>query len=474
MHLSASYVVVFLAFTLPFTLQAQSRCKSDNGVRVCTNLENQIVRVDHLLEDGRVEKRELYNPRTQLLKKTIYPRYAQDSRYSADWIEAFKVENARGQVIRSFDNKSFENCQGQIAKRHKLLVAEAYGIDLTHRMLRGKIAKAKSSDSVRTGSCQGFYVNSHDEVLPHAVGRAFNEDGFLDIDHATMVSTMALNKIENATLFPASGDLKSASFYQSMSEVIQERHIGLVNMSFSFMPKRYPHLTRRQAFSEAKKALTQVIYDNPKTLFVAASGNGKFGGLNYDAVNLTRLVHYPSGIRGKNLFSVGAINSSTIKIDKLSDYKMANFSNYSNRHVDILAPGVGMEAGQVGGGVAPVSGTSFASPYILNQVMKLSNIASHLSYLKIKELMMKTVYIPNIKKTVRYGLNWREKYTQNQKEKAEWFPVRSGGIYHPKRALRVAKKLAESPGMSLDQAVEMEFDAEEFLWRSRMWQRRGI
>lgn len=52
--------------------------------------------------------------------------------------------------------------------------------------------------------------------------------------------------------------------------------------------------------------------------------------------------------------------------------------------------------------------------------------------------------------------------------------MRSGGIYHPERAMRVAKRLATSPELSLDQALEKEFDAEEFMWRSRMWQRRGM
>jgi hypothetical protein len=474
MRLSIKEIVGVLFLLLSFASLAGQRCQTEDKTRVCTNSENQIVSVDKLGEEGRVIKRMLFMPQTKQLMRTIYPRYAERSLHSPDWPEAFRVEDAQGRVIRSFDNLNFENCQGARPRKHKLLVAEVFGIDLTHAALKNKIAAASIDDFVQTGTCHGFFISPQDELLAHAVGKDFHDGDFLDIDHGTMVSTVALEGIEDATLYPASGNLQSSTFYEHMSDVIQRNEVGLVNMSFSFTKIRSPNLNWRSNFGEAKLALTQLIIENPQALFVAASGNGQFGGFNYDAVNLTRSIHFPSGIGAENLFSVGAINSSEIEISKLSEYRMAKFSNYSIRHVDILAPGVGVETGRVGGGHAPASGTSFASPYIINQVMKLSSLAPHLNYIKIKELMMKTVYIPNIQKAVRYGMNWRESYTKEDLEKGEWFPVRSGGIYHPERAEKVAKTLAEDPSMSIDQVVEAELSAEEFLWRSRMWDRRGI
>lgn len=474
MRLSALSILsfFFLYFSLP--VMAQHRCQTQGDRRVCTNSKKQIVRVDELQGDGRVEKRMLFDPETKKLRQTIFPRYAQNSPYSPEWVEAFRIENSRGHTIRSFDNLDFQNCRGQLPKRHKVMIAENYGIDLTHPALDQKVIKASELDRVQTGTCGGFYVNSEDEVLPHAVGRPFHEGNFLDMDHGTMVSTVALEGVENAGLYPVSGELKSDMFYEQMSEAIQNHQIGLVNMSLSFAQKRSPHLSWRDSFGAAKNAITQTIQDNPETLFIAASGNGRFGGFTYDAVNLNSSAHYPASIRLQNLFSVGAINSSEIKVEKLPEYRMTYFSNYSIRNVDILAPGVGVKSGRVGGGYGPASGTSFSSPYIMNQVMKLSNIAPHLSYIQIKELMMKTVYIPSVEKAAQYGMHWRGEYTKEDREKGEWFPVRSGGIYHPERAAVAARELAKYPDMSIDQAVEKQFTPGEFQLRSRMWQRRDM
>ncbi len=112
----------------------------------------------------------------------------------------------------------------------------------------------------------------------------------------------------------------------------------------------------------------------PNTLFVFAAGND---GSNNDIYPTS-----PTNVQGDNEISVAA----TIDFDKL-----APFSNYGEKMVDLAAPGVGILSSAPGNKYVKVSGTSQAAPYVAGVAGKILDINPELSAKEVKTILMKTV-----------------------------------------------------------------------------------
>ncbi len=87
-------------------------------------------------------------------------------------------------------------------------------------------------------------------------------------------------------------------------------------------------------------------------LFVAAAGNGNLLG---QGVDNDRTPFYPASYELDNVISVGASDSKD---------RLAAFSNYGVRSVDIVAPGVGVRSTLPGGRYGEANGTSMATPHV--------------------------------------------------------------------------------------------------------------
>jgi subtilisin family serine protease len=135
------------------------------------------------------------------------------------------------------------------------------------------------------------------------------------------------------------------------------------------------------------------------TLFVMAAGN--------DGKDNDQYPVYPANLKMSNTISVAA----TRGYDRL-----ASFSNYGATQVEIAAPGVGIVSAIPGDEYLPLSGTSQATPFIVNLAGKIMDINPKLNGVDVKKILMQTVD----KKPMLAGR------------------VVSGGIANPERALKAA------------------------------------
>ncbi|MDH4468550.1 MAG: S8 family serine peptidase [Bacteriovoracaceae bacterium] len=117
-----------------------------------------------------------------------------------------------------------------------------------------------------------------------------------------------------------------------------------------------------------------MIEKAPKTLFVFAAGN--------DGTNNDELPTAPSSLNADNTISVAAT---------VSDLKLAGFSNYGIKRVDVAAPGVGILSSIPGNRYLEVSGTSQAAPAVAAVAARLKEIRPQLTPKELKSILVQTV-----------------------------------------------------------------------------------
>jgi hypothetical protein len=108
-----------------------------------------------------------------------------------------------------------------------------------------------------------------------------------------------------------------------------------------------------------------------KTLFVIAAGN--------DGMNNDEFPTSPANIKQDNTISVAA----TMGYDKL-----ASFSNYGAKMVEVAAPGVGILSTVPGNQYVTVSGTSQAAPFVTNVAGMVLDTNPSLSNSDLKKILM--------------------------------------------------------------------------------------
>lgn len=265
----------------------------------------------------------------------------------------------------------------------------------------------------------------HDLRLPRFGLPAFS--------HGTLVASIAVAGRENVALMAASEvtNIHSSELLPNIEHLIRSHGVRYTNMSFVFDKQ----LLASGIGAERPYQIRQLIEKTPETLHVVAAGNGS--PMNGRGFNVDRLRSagdlVPAMLPQANILVVGALNTDRLDLPEYPTYELAPFSNVGEISVDILAPGTQVCGAMNGGGTICEDGTSFAAPYVLNHgVLAVAEANPHLDIHAIKEILMKSAYIPD--------LNYP-------------FPVRSGGILHPRRALAAARWLLKHPEETAETAV---------------------
>ena len=185
----------------------------------------------------------------------------------------------------------------------------------------------------------------------------------------------------------------------------------VINMSFGFQkPKRSvrgyfynapldednPDVTYEEKllrFNTEVVAFERVITENIENLFVAAAGNGyDMGPMKTLGVPLgNNYLIYPAVITKKNLISVAAINASVVT-DK-TDYRIADYSNYSVDTVDLAAPVEPNDDGEI------TKGNSFSAP-VVSRISKKIIEEHNMRAVDVKSLVLKSVFIENLDRSI--------------------------------------------------------------------------
>lgn len=119
----------------------------------------------------------------------------------------------------------------------------------------------------------------------------------------------------------------------------------------------------------------------PDTLFVMAAGND---GTNNDEKPVS-----PANVKTANTITVAATLHGT---------KIASFSNYGKKMVDVAAPGVGIYSTIPGNEYLSMSGTSQAAPFVTNVANSIMTINPELDVIDVKKILMETVDVKDFLK----------------------------------------------------------------------------
>jgi subtilisin family serine protease len=174
-----------------------------------------------------------------------------------------------------------------------------------------------------------------------------------------------------------------ADFHQ-MSDYFRTRHVRVVNMSWGDDRAEFElwlsrsgggadPLARQQRAAELfaiwRQAISAAISDAPDTLFVTAAGNSDSNtGFTEDV---------PASLHLPNLIAVGAVNQAG---DETS------FTSYGDSVV-VHADGYDVESQVPGGAKLRMSGTSMASPNVVNLAAKLFALDPSLTPAQVIDLI---------------------------------------------------------------------------------------
>lgn len=219
--------------------------------------------------------------------------------------------------------------------------------------------------------------------------------------------------------------------FNQVGSYLKERKIDVANYSLGVSLQTIARLmlglrgikepTPEQLSKETRRAADQFIPEgvkwmtvSPGTLFVVAAGN--------DGLDNDLLPTFPANVRVENSITVAATNGLS---------KLAKFSNFGIKSVDIAAPGVAIVSSVPALNkeqVLPMSGTSMAAPYIAGVAARIKEINPQLSPAAVKKVLMETV------------------------DYKEWLKnkVISGGLVNPERSYSAAEK---SKSMTIEAAI---------------------
>ncbi|MDD2999552.1 MAG: S8 family serine peptidase [Candidatus Riflebacteria bacterium] len=270
-------------------------------------------------------------------------------------------------------------------------IAQAFGI-IKHKM-------AHSRRSVRTDSSDPQKVSLDDlEKYFVQVGQQYADEIKPKADYVAAFKPRLINcsfGSPNKNIFDMMKKNMAQWGFQNPTDAEIQEVVNLF-VAKAFLPRD------KVFFSGCKDAL----------VFIAA-GNS--------AEDLDPLVSSPSGVQMENKLIIAATDE---------DQKIAPFSCYGAKTVDVAVPGVNIYATYPNNKMGYMSGTSMACPNALRMASMVLDTNSDLSPIQLKKILMETV------------------------DKKEWLKdkVKSGGVINVNRAIFAAQQLAE--GKSIDDAIK--------------------
>ncbi len=385
-------------------------------------------KVDHLAKDGSIIK-------------SFLVKFKEGLEF-AKYVTSFTTLSPSNEVLGNYDeSKSFDieeilSSRGELSfykKQRSPVVIIDTGFDIFHKSLTKYLYNSPydipedgidNDGNGRVDDSYGWHIQEDSGLDLDRDDNNIRETHFLShtpfpVSHGTHVAAKALEGTEDFGLVGFAGDVAIARHLAGANRFIKEKNVKFVNMSFAIGAPGMPMSAPRYSFT----VLEQIFRDNPSTLFTVAAGNGRVG-LNLDYPGN---FSFPASHSFENMLVVGALNTSDYEVDKMGTYKRASFSKYGVTKVDIFAPGTGVISAHSGGGELALNGTSMASPFALNIILKASQINPKLSPLELKKIVMDTAFIPTPR-----------------------LPCLSGGMIDP---LRVYKAVELSKSMTIEEAI---------------------
>jgi subtilisin family serine protease len=272
--------------------------------------------------------------------------------------------------------------EGQASKDwlYPLTDAQRAAYPTFREMIRGRLDLQNGVDSPAARTVQKMFAT----MSPAEMHDLFEKDKVLGFYvHGTHCAGIAVRGNPAARLVVARFDDQLPDFpfapteawvrrmgadFQQMGEYFRSRHVRVVNMSWGDDAQEFetwlsktggganPEQRKQQAarlFALWREAVESAIKAAPDTLFVTAAGNSDS--------NVGFIEDVPASLHLPNLISVGAVNQAG---DETS------FTSHGDAVV-VHASGYQVMSFVPGGDRLPLSGTSMASPNVVNLAAKL-------------------------------------------------------------------------------------------------------
>ena len=342
---------------------------------------------DHFDKQKRVVKKEVKDLEENLLH-TIHYFYEGDEKrpYS------FNITDKNNEYIKSYNQKAPWPYIGIPQYNHFNVMLIDSGVDHNHPQISSKLfyndkESSNEFDDDQNGLIDDYMGWSFPKRLTLPVEPINTKKTFLPLSHGTHVAGIMMKEIEAVGLVPYTGDYGEPEFLKLVNARLRRNDISFVNMSFSL-----PHWSTQDITKATYNELRNIIKDNQKTLFITSSGNdGK-----RLAKNPKLRFGYPALYNLSNIIVVGALDTNNFDESKAYKYNKANYSNYDNINVDIFAPGTKISAPSLGGGEIIHSGTSMATPWVLNHMAKVKIAYPSITHEQLKYALLFSAYIPDL------------------------------------------------------------------------------
>lgn len=382
---------------------------------------------------GQIFLEEYFNSQSALIDRVIfhendsslydYKVSAENSVKNSTIINTFSVRDGRGIRIGSYARHGQMPDAAPTFNKRPVVIIDS-GLDITHEDLKNKLYTDSKNypyfSSFKSGWFFEPFTGKNSNYILDELFYQLGRYPYVPFSHGTHVSSLAIKDIKDFGLVMFAGDYSEVSFLNNINKWFQENSVLFANMSFGFGDRENPF----GAGSASRDALVGLMRENARTLFFVAAGND---GQDLDSSDKDDV---PPKAPVDNKLVIAALDTDEIKEDDFEKYKLTSFSNYGSKTVDLAAAGDDVYGANIGNTHIRVSGTSMASPNALNAALRISEINPDLTALQVKEILMRTAYVP--KKPL---------------------PVVSKGILFRRKALFVAEQMKK--GLSLDQSIKL-------------------